>query len=201
MTRLALSLGLLTLLATDAFDAAKAKATEVESLQKLLDAYTAPCHATDPLEQQDCDKRAKTAQAAFKGKTLYLNLGNVGLERLLEPLDASPGKGAVLITPIFDGGSGVALTFAKPQKLDKDGNVVVSRVPVEGTLSDDTLMASDVKRLVRTGQLGLEIIFTVKGPWEIKRKGGEPVRGLEISPSAFRFSNRRTGKPLFSHVK
>jgi len=186
--------------AVDPFEAAKAKATEVESLQKMLEAWAGKCQGTDPVEEQECAQKAKTAQNAFKGKTLYANLGS-GFERLMDPTDAPPGKAAVLLTPVVDVGAEVALTFAKPQKLDKEGTIIVPRYPVEGMLLDDTMTANDVKRLVKTGGINVEIVFTVKGPWQLKKKEGEVVKGLEVAVTAIRLSARRSGKPLISQGK
>lgn len=190
----------LSLAAADPFEAVRGKATEVESAQRLLEAYAGACHATDPVEEQECAERAKKAQVTFKGKQLYLNLGG-GFERLMEPLDNGNGKAGVLLTPVIDVGAGLALTFSKPQKLSPDGTIIVSRVPVEGVLLDDTMTASDLKRLIKTGQVNLEIVGTVKGSWELKKKGGDPVKGVEMNVTAIRLSHRRTGKPLVSQVK
>lgn len=190
----------LAVLAADPFDAAKAKAIEVESAQRLLEAYAGACQATDPVEERECADRAKKAQAEFKGKQLYVNLGS-GFERLMEPLDNGNGKAGVLLTPVIDVGAGLALTFSKPQKLDKDGTIIVSRVPVEGVILDDTMTPGDLKRLIKTGQVTLEIVGTVKGSWELKKKGGDPVKGVEMNVSAIRLSHKRTGKGLISQVR
>jgi len=40
----------------------------------------------------------------------------------------------------------------------------------------------------------------VKQPWQLKRKDGEAVRGLEVDVKAIRLSNRRSGKPLLSQT-
>jgi hypothetical protein len=128
---------------------------------------------------------------------LYANLGS-GFEGLMESADAPAGRATVLLTPVIDVGAEVALTFAKPQKLDAQGTIIVPRYPVEGPLLDDGMMANDVKRLIKTGGIAVEIVFTIKGPWLLKKKDGEVVKGLEVAVSAVRLSNRRTGKPIIS---
>ena len=186
--------------AADPFEAAKAKATEVENMAKLLEPYAGKCVGSDPVEEQECQNRAKAGQANFKGKTLYTNLG-AGFERLMEGGEVNGNRALVVLTPVLDVGAEVALTFAKPQKLDKDGTIIVNKMPVEGVLLDDTLMSADVKRLVKTSQMNVEIVFTIKGPWQLKKKEGEVVKGLEIAVTAIRLSNRRSGKPVMSWVK
>ncbi len=186
--------------AVDPFEAQKAKATEVENLQKLLEPYAGKCVGSDPVEEQECANRAKTAQAGFKGKTLYTNLG-AGFERLMEGGEVNGNRALVVLTPVVDVGAEVALTFQKPQKLDKDGTIIVNKYPVDGVLLDDTLMSSDVRRLVKTGQMNVEIVFTIKGPWQLKKKDGEVVRGLEVAVTGVRLSNRRSGKAVLSMVK
>jgi hypothetical protein len=200
MLGMALVLTTTLVTATDVFEPLKAKAVEVESLQRLLQAYGGGCTSEDLVEKKECEERAKKEQAFFKGKLLHVNLGG-GFERLMEPLETDPGQAGIILTPVFDVGAGLALTFAKPQKLDKDGNIMVGRMPVDGPLLDDTLMASDIKRLIRTGQVMLEVVCQVKGPWSLARKGGEPVKGLEVQVKAIRLSNRRGGKPIVSMTR
>ena len=142
--------------AVDPFEAQKAKATEVENLQKLLEPYAGKCVGSDPVEEQECANRAKTAQASFKGKTLYTNLG-AGFERLMEGGEVNGNRALVVLTPVVDVNAEVALTFQKPQKLDKDGTIIVNKYPVDGVLLDDTLMSSDVRRLVKTGQMVADV--------------------------------------------
>lgn len=194
-------LALVLLSGVDPFEAAKSKAVPAESLQKLLDAFgMPPCKSGDPVEDKECEARVAAAQVPYKGKPLYLNLGG-GFENLMEPLDSAPGQAGVVLTPVIDGGTGIALTFARPRKVGKDGGVVVPRVPIEGPLIDDTMPPGDLKRLLRTGQISLEAVGTVKGPWELKRGKEEPLKGVEFAVTALRLSHRRTGKALVSQVK
>ncbi|MBI5496063.1 MAG: hypothetical protein HY904_13650 [Deltaproteobacteria bacterium] len=184
----------------DPFEASKAKATEVENLARMLEAYGGKCKATDPVEAQECAQRAKGAQANYKGKTLYAHLGSA-FENMMEVAEADGNNVVVLLTPVVDAGAEVALTFHKPQKLDKEGTIIVPKYPVSGPLLDDTATPGDLKRLVKTGQVTVEIVFTVKGPWQLKKKDGEPVKGLEVQVSAVRLANRRSGKSLVSMAR
>lgn len=188
-------------LAADPFEPLKSKATEVESTTRLLEAFGGGCdHATDPMEAQECRQRGKKAQQEYKGKDLYLHLGS-DLEGRVQVEDVAGGKATLVLTPVFDLGAGVALTFSKPRKLDANGTIIVSRIPVSGILLDDALMASDVRRLAKTGSLALEVVGQVKKAWTLKKKGGGNVTGVEFKVKALRFSNRRGGKPVLSQVK
>jgi hypothetical protein len=188
-------------LAPDPFEAVRQKATEVDSTTRLLEAYGANCdQATDPVEAQECQERHKKVANGYKGKDLYLHLGS-DLEGKVEVADVGGGRATLVLTPVFDLGAGVALTFTKPVKLDGQGTIIVNRQPVEGALLDDTMMAADLKRLAKTGTLTLEVVGTIKGPWQLKKKDGSLVRGVEMKVTAIRFGNKRGGKPVLSSVK
>jgi hypothetical protein len=186
--------------AQDPFDAIRAGATEVESLQKLLLAFhPAPCSATDPVEKRACAQKEKASQEPFKGKPLYVSLGH-GFDRLMEPLDAPGGRAAVLLTPIFDLGLGIALTFHRPLRVGKNGSITVPSYPLEDTLQDSELTPGELRRLLRTGQVALEVVGQVKGPWVLHANPRDPVRGVELQVKAVRLRHARTGRALLSHV-
>lgn len=185
-------------LAPPSFDAMKQKAVAVDSLPKALTALVGRCDDGDPIENAECRDNLKTQRKALQGKRVYLFLGapEVGKLRLEGERGA---KMRLLWTPIHDAGNGLALTVGAPSRVNARGNLVIATkvidaVPAPGVLS------SEVQRLLRIGQLNVEVVGRFGKPWRLSHKG-QPVEGVAFEVDAIRFSHARTGKPVLERLE
>ncbi len=180
--------------AASPFDEAKKSAVVVERLPSTVAALVGVCpDGLLPDELAECKENLASAAKNWAGKKIYLNFGVVD-PAFLGFVTKSSDKAKLTWAPLLDLGNGLALTVGKPDKLSDKGNVVVARQPFEGP-SDPELLASDLERAVKTGQVAVEVVGVFGKPWQLKGKG-QIVRGVPLQPSAVRFSHSRSGKVL-----
>jgi len=191
----ALALSLAVLAAPPAsFEDRKKAAVTIERLASTVAAIVGVC--PDGLmadELAECQQNVGKAAKAYEGKTVYLNLGG-GQEQFLSFGEKNGEQARLVWAPIIDLGNGLAVTLQKPQKISDAGNVVVAKVPFDGT-SDAALQADDLQRAIKTGQVGIELIGKFGKVWQLKGKS-DVVRGVLFDYSAVRFFHTRTGKVL-----
>lgn len=185
---------LLALQAPD-FEALKKSAEAVESVPKAISIVVGNCDAEDIGDRIDCQENVKKQKKELMGKRLYLYLGAVEATQLKYEGERSDGKVRVVWTaPIFDAGRGLALTVGKPSKVSAAGGLVIRPTILDGKLADG-ILDSEIPRLVRTGQVAVELVGKFKSPWALSGKGRK-MQGAEFAPDAIRLSNARTGKTL-----
>lgn len=196
--RVPLAAALLLLLAPPSFDALKKKAGTLESLPKTVTALVGRCEDGDAFENQECEQNMKAQRKALDGKRVYLFLGPPEIDKLR--FEGERGsKMRLLWTPIHDAGNGLALTMGTPRRLSAKGNIiiptkVIDAVPAPGVLT------SEVQRLVRIGQLNVEVVGRFHKPWTLSGKG-KRIDGVAFDLEAIRFSHARTGKPVLEMVE
>lgn len=185
---------LLALQAPD-FEALKKSAEAVESVPKAISVVVGNCDTEDIGEKIDCQENVKKQKQELMGKRLYLYLGAVEASQLKYEGERGGGKVRVVWTaPIYDAGRGLALTVGKPQKVSAAGNLVIRPALLDGKLADG-ILDSEIPRLVRTGQVAVELVGKFKAPWALSGKGRK-FQGAEFDPEAVRLTHARTGKTL-----
>ncbi len=185
---------LLTLQAPD-FEALKKSAEPVESVPKAINIVVGNCDSEDVGERIDCQENVKQQKKALLGKRLYLYLGAVEASQLKYEGQRGNGKVRVVWTaPIYDAGRGLALTVGKPSKVSKAGGLIIRPALIDGELAGG-ILDSEIPRLIRTGQVAVELVGKFKAPWTLNGKGRK-LQGAEFAPDAIRLTNARTGKTL-----
>ncbi len=195
MNALAAALPLTLLLgAAYDFDAAKKKAGEVESVAKAVSVLVGNCETEDMGERYDCQENMKKARKDYAGKKVYLYLGAVEATQL-QFEGARGGKTRVVWTaPIYDAGRGLALTLGKPQKVSPRGTLVIRPAILDGDLGEG-IMDSEIPRLIRTGQIAVELVGSFEEPWKLVG-AKRTFQGASFGAEAVRLTHARTGKTL-----
>lgn len=182
-------LSLLMLTSASHFDGMKNRAEEVQSLRKTVTTILGVCDAGDVFEKQECKQTLKARRAKFvTGKSFYLYMG--AQEQGLASDGVRKGKSRLLWTPVLDVGDGVAITIAKPKRISKRGGVVVPTKVLDVSLEND-FTHDKVNRLIRTGQLSVELVGTFGRTWKMRRQ-----QGVIFQPKGIRFSHARTGETV-----
>lgn len=184
---------LLALQAPD-FEALKKSAETVESVPRAISVVVGNCDTDDIGERIDCQENVKKQKKELMGKRLYLYLGAVEASQLKYEGERGGKVRVVWTAPIYDAGRGLALTVGKPQKVSASGNLVIRPALLDGKLGDG-ILDSELPRLVRTGQVAVELVGKFKSPWALSGKGRK-FQGAEFDPEAVRLSHARTGKTL-----
>lgn len=186
---------LLVALQAPDFEALKKSAEPVESVAKAISIVVGNCDAEDIGDRVDCQENIKKAKKDYVGKRVYVYLGAIDPSQLKYEGDRGNGKVRVVWTaPIYDAGRGLALTLGKPTKVSPAGGLVIRPAILDGKLPDD-IMDSEIPRLIRTGQLAVEVVGKFKSPWALSGKGRK-FQGAEFTPDAIRLTNARTGKTV-----
>jgi len=171
------------------FDADKKSALPIESLRKTVTTVIGVCDAGDGFERQECKKALKQKRAKYTdAKSLYLYLG--AQERGLRSDGIRKGKTRLLWTPVIDVGDGVAITLARPKRVTKSGSIVVPTEVIDLSL-EGAMTHSKVNRLLRTGQMGVEMVGTFGKTWEMRGQ-----RGVVFIPKSIRFTHARSGESV-----
>ena len=181
-----------------AFDAAKVGAVELERPAQAVTVLVGACGAGDGAVDGECLQNTKAMKERVAGKRVLLDLGG-GFENFLGFAARNGAVTRFVWGPLYDVGNGLALTVGKPQKLDADGNIVVGRRPVDGTSPDD-LMDSDLQRLCKTGQAGIQVVGKLGKPWTLG-SGDKAARGITFEVEALRLYNVRTGATIFESTQ
>jgi hypothetical protein len=191
MSPLALALPLLlATTSSEEFDAMKSKSKEVESLGKVLSYIVGECNSDDMGERYDCQENMKKASKTWKGKQVYVYLGAAEKGALRWEGERGNGKSRMIWFPIYDAGRGLALTVGMPTKVNSRGNLEIRPTLIDSTLPG-SVMASDLKRGVRTQNIAIEIIGSFGKAWNKKGK-----KGVSFKLKAVRLINARNGKTL-----
>lgn len=185
---------MLSLVASNSFDDAKSKAQEVESLKKTVAALLGDCAGADFDQAASCEENlSKQARRLRKGSySVWLPPSDESLIRYKGPKGK---KHRLLVTPVFDAGDGHALTVGRPRRLDKKSRTPFMKfMVVDGELAPGVL-ASDLKRALRLGNVSMELVGVFGKTWSLKHKKGK-VEGVAFKPTHIRFANARNGKTI-----
>jgi hypothetical protein len=186
------------LLTAGTFEDAKRGAVEVESARRAVAAISGACDVVDGAVSGECLENTKAWKEEVAGKRVVLNLGG-GYENLLSYGGRVGAKTRFVWAPLYDVGTGLALTVGKPQKISESGNVVVGRRPIDGNSPDD-LSDLDLKRLASTGSLGIEVVGRFGRPWSMNG-GGRTVKGVAFEVEALRLYNTKNGNTVFESTQ
>lgn len=195
MNALAAALPLaLVLSASYDFETAKKKAGTVKTVGKAISVVVGNCNSDDMGERYDCQENMKKARKDFMGKRLYLYLGTVEANQLQFEGDHKGKVRVVWTAPIYDAGRGLALTLGKPQRVSPRGTLVIRPAILDGDLGEGVL-DSEIPRLIRTGQVAVELVGSFEAPWKLSGKG-RTYQGASFGAEAVRLTHARTGKTL-----
>jgi hypothetical protein len=180
--------------ATERFEALASGAQRLESLGPFLERYVGSCR--DAFTRDDCERNVRAARRALDGRLYAATLGERTVE-IVRPERTRSGWRFV-VTPFIDGG-GLALTNGAPQG-DAQGRPRIGFLVLEGALPDgmDELA---LESALRTGRLGLEVVFRPEGTWKLKRRGeGGFYEGVKARFVALRLVETRSGTEIASRV-
>lgn len=176
------------------FAEARDRAKPLDGLTAFLDRYIGNCD--DPFEKSTCQGNVKKARGEMDGKSYYLILDD-GASKMLRPGGYNPNTQEFRfdLTPFFDGG-GRALTHGAPNGQDAEGRVRLPIIPLFAKLPLDW-MPMDMERLLRTGNVKLQIIFKPQGVWMLKGKDGRTTQeGVKAKFLGVRLTHARNGTDL-----
>ena len=180
--------------AADRFDALASGAQRLESLGPFLERYVGSCR--DAFTRDDCERNVRAARRALDGRLYAATLGERTVE-IVRPERTRSGWRFV-VTPFIDGG-GLALTNGAPQG-DAQGRPRIGFLVLEGALPDG-MDEMALESALRTGRLGLEVVFRPEGTWKMKRRGeGGFYEGVKARFVALRIVETRSGTELASRV-
>jgi hypothetical protein len=170
------------------FETLETRAETVPDLAAFLDAHVGRCPAGPA--KAACEAAAARARKAAAGKLFAVRIPEAaGLVRL----ERRAGDAfLVLLTPFIDGGSGIGLSHGAPLRLDPDGNPVMPLVGIPGEIAPGQTDL-DVASPFRRGQVELAVVFEVRAPWKLARKGAPGTEGLTARFRAVRVVDGRTG--------
>ena len=176
------------------FEAQKKKANDVDNLGKVVATLVGDCSGADFENAIACQENLAKAEKKIRRQSHYLWLG--AAEGLIRYEGMKGKKARIILTPMFDAGSGFAMTVGKPLKLDKkSGTPVVKVLVLDGELADG-MLESDIKRALRLGMMSVEMVGKFGKPFALKGGSKGAVRGVMFQPKMIRFSNARSGKPI-----
>jgi hypothetical protein len=175
------------------FEALKSQAEVLEKPASTTAALVGECSEEDPELQLQCQANVTTARKDHAAKRYYVDLG-AGHQDLLafEGLHGSSAR--FLWVPLFDPGNGFPLSGARPDSLTKDGWPVLKKKVLDGAAPKGVL-ASDLTRLVRLGQVNIEIVGRFGKTWALPHQG-KKVQGVVFEIQAVRLSQARSGETL-----
>ncbi|MFL5263543.1 MAG: DUF6066 family protein [Anaeromyxobacteraceae bacterium] len=180
--------------ATERFEALASGAQRLESLGPFLERYVGSCR--DAFTRDDCERNVRASRRALDGRLYAATLGERTVE-IVKPERTRSGWRFV-VTPFIDGG-GLALTNGAPQG-DAQGRPRIGFLVLEGALPEG-MDEMALESALRTGRLGLEVLFRPEGTWKLKRRGeGGFYEGVKARFLALRIVETRSGTELASRV-
>jgi len=186
----------LTTLAADAaadFADTKAKAAELDSIDKAVAAMVGDCEGADFENAIACQENRKAEQKQLRSKQQYINIGYIDEGTLEYVGPQKSGKVRLLWVPIVDAG-GYGLTLKKPIGLDANGRPRLKKMVLDAELPAG-MLASDVQRAVRLSMVTVDVIGKFGKPWRLKKKQ-HTASGVVFKAKYVRFSHARTGKTV-----
>lgn len=184
-----LSFLLLSLTAAPDFDAAKAVAKPIGSLERFLSETVGDCEgeADARFDRAGCRAQAAAARAERAGQTFVLQVDNLR-GRLEEPVwDPKKRAFRALMVPIFVGAD-LALTVGSPLRVDGEGRPIVRKLPLWLELPSG-LPEFIFRRDVGRGRVAAEFLVALDAPWS-KGRGRRAARGLSVRLLGWRLSHR-----------
>ncbi len=167
------------------------RARPVASLTTFLDKYVGDCSK----EERECSGNVRKARAEMDAETHYLILED-GVAQLMRPAGFNPNtrEFKIDLTPFFEAG-GRALTEGAPKGQDAQGR---PRIPLMTLVAQvpNSWMPMDMDRLLRTGNVKVQLVFKTQGVWSLPGRRGEKLEGVKAKMLAVRLTNRRNGDQL-----
>jgi hypothetical protein len=180
--------------AAERFTALASGAQRLESIGPFLERYVGSC--TDAFTKDQCERNVRAVRRALDGSVYAITLGERTVE-IVKPQRTRSGWRFV-VTPFIDGG-GLALTNGAPQG-DALGRPRIGYLVLDGALPDgmDDLA---LESALRTGRLGLEVVFRPEGTWKLKGRGDrKSYEGVKARFLGLRIVETRSGAELASRV-
>jgi hypothetical protein len=187
------------LLAGATYSELREKALVLERPGSAVAVLVGACDVVDGAVSGECLENTKELKEKVAGKRVVIDLG-AGHETMLSfGGRRDGGKTRFVWAPLYDVRNGLALTVGKPTKLSPNGNVVVSKRPIDGTSPDD-LMDSDLTRLASTGMLAIELVGKFGKTWSLSG-ATQTVKGVLFEVEGLRLYNARNGKTVFESTQ
>lgn len=190
------TLSLLILVASATpYERARGNAEVIENLGRFLEEYVGQCDSDEPLfDKAACEQKAKSVRRKYRGRTLRLEVDSPRDLVSVAKFDQRKKMFRVHLTPFFSE-RGLGLSVGRPRKLTAEGYPVVRNVPIWVKLPDGEPEFVFRRQLDR-GMVRLELLFKPKRAWQLKRRGGDAVRGAEVALVGVRVYGSRGGTLL-----
>lgn len=146
-----------------------------------------------------CLENTKDLKDKVSGRRVAIDLG-AGHDQLLSYGGRRADKTRFVWAPLYDVGNGLALTVGRPDRVGRDGTVVLQKRPVDGD-SPDELTDLDLRRIAGTGMLGIRVVGRFGKPWSMTAPGGKTVKGVAFEVEALQLYNARTGAVVFESTQ
>jgi hypothetical protein len=176
------------------YAAVRRGAERVDNLATFLERYVGTCK--DVYTRAECERNVAGARRALQGKVLVARVTE-GVPELVRPR-CDGERWRIDVTPFLDGG-GLALTHGAPIRLDEQGRPVIGLLVLQGTLPPGT-SELDFHSPFRTGNVEMEVVFTVEGTWKMKRRDGGFYEGVKARFLGLRLVDPRTGAEIGSRA-
>jgi hypothetical protein len=178
----------------DGYAAVRRGAERIDNLPTFLERYVGTCK--DVYTRAECEKNVAAARRSLDGKVLVVRVTEGVPEIVRARCDGERWR--IDVTPFIDGG-GLALTHGAPLRLDEQGRPVIGLLVLQGTLPPGT-SEIEFNSPFRTGNVEMEVVFTVQGTWKMKRRDGGFYEGVKARFLGLRLVDPRTGAEIGSRA-
>ncbi len=178
----------------EGYAAVRRGAERVDNLVTFVERYVGTCK--DVYTRAECERNVAAARRALEGKVLVARVADGVPEMVRARSDGERWR--IDVTPFVDAG-GLALTNGAPLKADDQGRPVIGLVVLEGRLAPGTTDL-EFNAPFRTGNVEMEVVFTVQGTWKMKRRDGGFYEGVKARFLGLRLVDPRTGAEIASRA-
>jgi hypothetical protein len=175
------------------FERARRDATNVPGgLASFLEQYIGECAEA---EGGNCRQQAQQFRQKVQGRKLYFSASEESAALLAPgPENRASATFVLDLTPLFPSG-GYALTHGSPRRTDSQGNPVLPVLSLPVTLPEDRSW-SDVKRMVATRGVRVELVAVPRGVWTLPKPRGGKWYGVSADFKAVLVTSARSGEQV-----
>jgi hypothetical protein len=178
----------------EGYAAVRRGAERVDNLVTFVERYVGTCK--DVYTRAECERNVAAARRAVEGKVLVARVADGVPEIVRARSDGERWR--IDVNPFVDAG-GLGLTNGAPLKADDQGRPLIGLVVLEGRLPPGTTDL-EFNAPFRTGNVEMEIVFTVQGTWKMKRRDGGFYEGVKARFLGLRLVDPRTGAEIASRA-